>query len=60
MARWGRDMCLTFARGSVAAVLGPEFAPIDAHPTRVRLPDEPLMLCDRIMSVEGEPRSLSR
>ncbi|NDD30818.1 MAG: hypothetical protein EB084_21385 [Proteobacteria bacterium] len=44
----------------MAAVLGPEFAPIDAHPTRVRLPDEPLMLCDRIMSVEGEPRSLSR
>lgn len=58
-ARWGRQMCLEFARGSVAAVLGPEFAPVDGHPTRVRLPDEPLMLCDRIMEVEGEPRSLS-
>lgn len=59
VARWGRQMCLEFARGSVAAVLGPDFAPVDAHPTRVRLPDEPLMLCDRIMEVEGEPRSLT-
>ena len=44
---------------SIAAVLGPEFAEIDAHPTRVRLPDEPLMLVDRILAIEGEPRSLS-
>jgi len=48
-----RDMCLEFARGSIAKVLGPEFAGVDDHPTRVRLPDEPLMLVDRIISVEG-------
>jgi PfaB family protein len=53
-----RDACLEFAVGSIGAVLGPEFAAIDAHPTRVRLPDEPLMLVDRIMAIEGEPRSL--
>ena len=40
-------------------VLGPEFAVIDSHPTRVRLPDEPLMLVDRILTLEGEPRSLT-
>jgi len=40
-------------------VLGPEFAEADSFPTRVRLPDEPLMLCDRIMAVEGTPRSLA-
>jgi len=40
-------------------VLGHEYAPIDGHPTRVRLPDEPLMLVDRIVTIEGEPRSLS-
>src|SRR5439155_2215728 len=39
--------------------LGPEFASVDAYPTRVRLPDEPLMLVDRILSIEGEPRSLT-
>ncbi len=55
-----RAGCLEFAVGSIGAVLGPEFAAIDAHPTRVRLPDEPLMLVDRIMEVEGTPRSLAR
>ncbi len=48
-----REQCLEFARGSIAAVLGPEFAEVDTYPTRVRLPDEPLMLCDRVMLVEG-------
>ena len=50
--------CLEFAVGSIGAVLGPDFAEIDRFPTRVRLPDEPLMLVDRILSVEGQPRSL--
>lgn len=54
-----RAQCLEFAVGSIARVLGPDFAPVDVYPTRVRLPDEPLMLVDRIVSIEGEPRSLS-
>jgi 3-hydroxymyristoyl/3-hydroxydecanoyl-(acyl carrier protein) dehydratase len=54
-----RSMCMEFAVGSIAKVLGPEFSAIDGHPTRVRLPDEPLMLVDRILSVEGEQGSLS-
>ena len=54
-----RDACLRFAIGSIASVLGPEFAPVDSYPTRVRLPDEPLMLVDRIMEIHGEPRSMS-
>ncbi len=54
-----RGMCLEFAMGSIAKVLGPEFAAIDGHPTRVRLPDEPLMLVDRILRIEGEPLSLT-
>ncbi len=49
-----RDMCMEFAVGSVAKVLGPAFAAVDRYPARVRLPDEPLMLVDRILSVEGE------
>ncbi len=55
----GREMCVEFAVGSIAKVLGPEFAEVDTYPTRVRLPDEPLMLVDRILSVTGEPRSLA-
>ncbi len=55
---FSREMCMEFATGSVSNVLGPEFAIIDTYKARVRLPDEPLMLVDRIISVEGEKGSL--
>jgi acyl transferase domain-containing protein/3-hydroxymyristoyl/3-hydroxydecanoyl-(acyl carrier protein) dehydratase len=55
-----RNQCLEFATGSIARILGPDFAEVDAFPTRVRLPDEPLMLVDRILTIEAEPRSLTR
>jgi acyl transferase domain-containing protein/3-hydroxymyristoyl/3-hydroxydecanoyl-(acyl carrier protein) dehydratase len=53
-----RPKCLEFAVGSVAAVLGEDFAAVDGYPTRVRLPDEPLMLVDGILTIEGRRRSL--
>ncbi|MDH4026126.1 MAG: type I polyketide synthase, partial [Desulfuromonadales bacterium] len=56
---YSREMCMEFAIGSIAKMLGPEFAEVDNYPTRVRLPDEPLMLVDRIMTVEGEPLSMT-
>lgn len=59
LARFDRAMCLEFAIGSLGKMLGPQFAIVDSYPTRVRLPDEPLMLCDRIVEVEGEPGSLT-
>jgi 3-oxoacyl-(acyl-carrier-protein) synthase/3-hydroxymyristoyl/3-hydroxydecanoyl-(acyl carrier protein) dehydratase len=49
-----REHCLEFARGSAAKVLGPEFAAVDGFPARVRLPDEPLMLVDRILEIQGQ------
>ncbi|MDO8806622.1 MAG: beta-ketoacyl synthase N-terminal-like domain-containing protein, partial [Elusimicrobiota bacterium] len=54
-----REQCLEFAVGSIAKVLGNKFASADTYPTRVRLPDEPLMLVDRILSVRGEAGSLT-
>jgi len=54
-----RDMCLEFARGKVSRMLGPSFAEADTFPSRVRLPDEPLMLVDRITALEGEARSMT-
>jgi 3-oxoacyl-(acyl-carrier-protein) synthase/3-hydroxymyristoyl/3-hydroxydecanoyl-(acyl carrier protein) dehydratase len=53
-----RAQCLEFARGRAANVLGPAFAEVDGFAARVRLPDEPLMLVDRIVSIEGEMLSL--
>jgi 3-hydroxymyristoyl/3-hydroxydecanoyl-(acyl carrier protein) dehydratase len=32
---------------------------VDSFPTRVRLPDAPLQLVDRITAIEGEPRSMT-
>ena len=53
------ESCLEFAVGSIAKMLGPDFALADTFPTRVRLPDEPLMLAHRIMELEGVPLSLT-
>ncbi|MBI2423067.1 MAG: type I polyketide synthase [Candidatus Hydrogenedentes bacterium] len=53
-----RNACMEFAIGKIGRMLGQEFAPIDLYPTRVRLPDEPLMFVDRITALEGEPRSM--
>ncbi len=54
-----REQCMEFAVGSVGNMLGPEFDIVDTFDARVRLPDEPLMLVDRIVSVEGEKLSLT-
>lgn len=53
MALYPRALCLEFARGLAQNVLGPEFADVDTYEVRVRLPDEPLMLADRIMEVNA-------
>ena len=54
-----RDQCMEIAIGSIGKVLGAKFAEIDQHPTRVRLPDEPLMLVDRIIEIHGKAASLA-
>jgi acyl transferase domain-containing protein/3-hydroxymyristoyl/3-hydroxydecanoyl-(acyl carrier protein) dehydratase len=54
-----RDKCLEYAVGKAGNVLGPEFDIIDTYPCRVRLPDEPLMLVDRIIDIQGEMLSLT-
>ncbi len=55
-----RARCLEFGRGSILTALEDlRFSEVDAYPTRVRLPDEPLMLVDRILSIEAEALSLS-
>jgi len=55
---FSREQCLEFARGSAARVLGPEYSVVDGYSARVRLPDEPLMLVDRILRVDGLKGSL--
>ena len=54
------EQCTEYAVGKIGRVLGPLFAEIDDFPTRVRLPEGPLMLVDRVLNIEGEPKSMSR
>ena len=54
-----RDRLMEFAIGSIGRALGDRFAQVDEHPTRVRLPDEPLMLVDRVTHIEAEPQSMT-
>jgi PfaB family protein len=55
-----REQCFEFAIGKIGKALGATFAEADSFPTRVRLPDAPLQLVDRITAIEGEPRSMTR
>ncbi|GAB6145805.1 beta-ketoacyl synthase N-terminal-like domain-containing protein [Desulfocicer niacini] len=55
---FNRSQCLAFAVGTAGSVMGEKFNIIDTYPVRVRLPDEPLMLVDRILSIEGEMCSM--
>ena len=54
-----REQCFEFAIGKIGNALGSTFAAVDSFPTRVRLPDAPLQLVDRITAIEGEPRSMT-
>ena len=54
------NACQEFAAGKIGNVLGPKFAAIDNFPTRVRLPDGPLLLCHRIMDVDATPLSMKQ
>ncbi len=53
-----RNQCMEYAVGSIEKVLGRRFAAADGFPTRVRLPAEPLMLVDRVVSVTGDALSM--
>ena len=52
------QQCLEFARGKIANVLGEKFASLDNYRVRVRLPDEPLLLCHRILNCVAQPLAL--
>ena len=42
------------AAGKISEVFGPTFADLDPFEPRVRMPMAPLLLCDRVVEIEGE------
>jgi acyl transferase domain-containing protein/3-hydroxymyristoyl/3-hydroxydecanoyl-(acyl carrier protein) dehydratase len=59
-SRLDRSDLRAHAGGSIAALFGPAFGPLDAYARRVRMPEPPLLLADRADLVEGEPGTMGR
>ncbi len=48
------------ASGPISRHFGPAFAPQDAYARVVRMPEPPLLLCDRVLGIAGPPMVLGR
>ena len=48
------------ASGQISKIFGPAFAGQDQYELQVRMPEPPLLLTDRVMSIKGEPRSMGK
>ncbi|HQZ16234.1 MAG TPA: beta-ketoacyl synthase N-terminal-like domain-containing protein, partial [Vicinamibacteria bacterium] len=48
------------ASGEISKIFGPAFAGQDQYELQVRMPEPPLLLADRVMSIKGEPRSMGK
>ena len=55
-----RSQLETLAAGKISSVFGEIFKPQDAYPVQVRMPEPPLLLCDRVTGLAGEPLSMGR
>ena len=53
LARWGRRDLERLASGRIADVWGDTFAVQDAFRRQVRMPEPPLLLADRVMSIDA-------
>ncbi len=57
---FSREQLEVLASGRISSVLGESFAFQDGYPIQVRMPAPPLLLCDRVLGIEGEPHRLGR
>ena len=55
---YSRVQLETLAGGRISEVFGPLFAQQDRYPRQVRMPQPPLLLADRVISLEGEAGSM--
>lgn len=52
---WDRKDLESLASDKISAVLGPLFERQDGFKRQVRMPEPPLLLCDRVLSIDAEP-----
>lgn len=55
---WDRAQLEVLASGKVSEIFGPLFERQDAYARQVRMPEPPLLLVDRVLSITGEPGSM--
>ena len=48
------------ASGRISEIFGPKFEGQDQYALQVRMPEPPLLLADRVMSIKGEARSMGK
>ncbi|MCZ6502148.1 MAG: beta-ketoacyl synthase N-terminal-like domain-containing protein, partial [Gammaproteobacteria bacterium] len=55
---FSRQEVEVLAGGKISSVFGPLFEKQDQFAVQVRMPEPPLLLCDRVLGIEGEPGSM--
>ncbi|WP_280109836.1 beta-ketoacyl synthase N-terminal-like domain-containing protein, partial [Azospirillum sp. B506] len=55
---WDRTQLEILASGKISDIFGPLFAQQDGYARQVRMPEPPLLLVDRVVSIAGEPGSM--
>lgn len=58
--KFDRAQLEVLAGGRISSVFGPSFAGQDGYAVQVRMPEPPLLLCDRVLGIDGEPHSMGR
>ncbi|MCP4933061.1 MAG: hypothetical protein GY927_02400, partial [bacterium] len=57
-ALWEWPEMLKLARGKISEVFGPEFREQDDFAIQVRLPEPPLLLCERVLAIDASLKSM--
>ncbi|MDP6265121.1 MAG: hypothetical protein QGG98_07745, partial [Pseudomonadales bacterium] len=56
--KFNREELEVLAGGKISTVFGPLFEQQDQYEVQVRMPEPPLLLCDRVLGIEGEAGSM--
>ncbi len=58
--RFPRAALETHAAGRISEIFGAAFAGQDGYARQVRMPQPPLLLCDRVVAIDGEPMGMGK
>ena len=55
-----REQLKIHSSGNISEIYGPEFKGQDGYHRQVRMPEPPLLLADRVVGLDAEPRSMGK